>query len=110
MSKTKFYQSLSARERLELLFDPGTFKEFDKMSMPKSNDVVTMKDKTSGDGVVTGHGLVNGRTAYAFSQDVSVLGGTLSDAFAEKICKIMDKALLIGAPLIGLNDSGYSNA
>lgn len=63
-------------------------------------------EKYSGDGVVTGHGLVNGRVAYAFSQDFTVFGGSLSETNAEKICKIMDKAVLTGAPVIGLNDSG----
>lgn len=64
------------------------------------------KEKYYGDGVVTGHGMVNGRMTYAFSQDFTVFGGSLSETFAEKICKVMDKAVLTGAPLIGLNDSG----
>jgi acetyl-CoA carboxylase carboxyltransferase component len=89
-----------------LLYDPGSFVEYDKFVTHRCKDFGMEKENYYGDGVVTGHGLINGRTAYAFSQDFTVFGGSLSETFAEKICKVMDKAVLTGAPLIGLNDSG----
>jgi acetyl-CoA carboxylase carboxyltransferase component len=89
-----------------LLFDRGTFVEYDRYVTHRCTDFGMEKEKYYGDGVVTGHGLINGRIAYAFSQDFTVFGGSLSETFAEKICKIMDKAVLTGAPCIGLNDSG----
>ncbi len=97
---------LSARERLEILFDPGTFEEWDMFVEHTSNDFGMDKQRIPGDGVVTGSGLVNGRLVFAFSQDFTVFGGSLSEAHAMKICKIMDKAMLVGAPVVGLNDSG----
>ncbi|HEX4111595.1 MAG TPA: carboxyl transferase domain-containing protein, partial [Stellaceae bacterium] len=97
---------LTARERLDVLFDPGSFEEWDMFVEHRSSDFGMEKNKIPGDGVVTGHGTVNGRLVFAFSQDFTVFGGALSEAHAEKICKIMDKAMLVGAPLIGLNDSG----
>lgn len=97
---------LTARERIELLFDQGTFVEQDKYVTHRCRDFGMEKEKYYGDGVVTGHGEINGRTTFAFSQDFTVFGGSLSETFAEKICKIMDKALLTGAPIIGMNDSG----
>ena len=97
---------LTARERLELLFDPGSFEEWDMFVEHRSHDFGMEKQKIPGDGVVTGHGLVNGRRVFAFSQDFTVFGGSLSEAHAEKICKIMDQALKVGAPVVGLNDSG----
>jgi propionyl-CoA carboxylase beta chain len=97
---------LTARERLELLFDPGSFEEWDMFVEHRSYDFGMEKQKIPGDGVVTGHGLVNGRRVFAFSQDFTVFGGSLSEAHAEKICKIMDQALKVGAPVVGLNDSG----
>ena len=97
---------LTARERINLLFDAGTFQEYDKFVTHRCRDFGMEKEQIYGDGVVTGHGLINGRTAYAFSQDFTVFGGSLSETFAEKICKVMDKAVLTGAPVIGLNDSG----
>src|SRR6202167_427720 len=97
---------LTARERLELLFDPGSFEEWDMFVEHRSHDFGMEKQKIPGDGVVTGHGLVNGRTVFAFSQDFTVFGGSLSEAHAEKICKVMDQAMKVGAPVIGLNDSG----
>jgi propionyl-CoA carboxylase beta chain len=97
---------LTARERLELLFDAGSFEEWDMFVEHRSSDFGIEDQKIPGDGVVTGHGLVNGRTVFAFSQDFTVFGGSLSEAHAEKICKIMDQALKVGAPVIGLNDSG----
>jgi propionyl-CoA carboxylase beta chain len=97
---------LTARERLDILFDPGSFEEWDMFVEHRSSDFGMEKNKIPGDGVVTGHGTVNRRLVFAFSQDFTVFGGALSEAHAEKICKIMDKAMLVGAPLIGLNDSG----
>jgi len=97
---------LTARERIQLLFDPGTFYEYDRYVTHRCTDFGMDKDKFYGDGVVTGRGLVNGKPVYAFSQDFTVFGGSLSETHAEKICKIMDKATQAGAPIIGLNDSG----
>jgi len=97
---------LAARERLDLLFDPGTFEEWGMFVEHRSHDFGMEEQKIPGDGVVTGHGLVNGRRVFAFSQDFTVFGGSLSEAHAEKICKIMDQALKVGAPVVGLNDSG----
>ncbi len=97
---------LSARERLDLLLDAGTFVELDRFVVHRSTDFGLDKQKVFGDGVVTGHGRVDGRLVYVFSQDFTVFGGSLSESFAEKICKIMDLAVRNGAPVIGLNDSG----
>ncbi len=97
---------LTARERLELLFDPGSFEEWDMFVEHRSSDFGMAEQKIPGDGVVTGYGTVNGRLVFAFSQDFTVFGGSLSEAHAEKICKIMDQAIKVGAPVIGLNDSG----
>lgn len=97
---------MTARERINLLFDQGSFVEYDKFVVHRCRDFGMEKEHIYGDGVVTGHGLINGRIAYAFSQDFTVFGGSLSETFAEKICKVMDKAVLTGAPVIGLNDSG----
>ena len=97
---------LTARERLEILFDPDSFEEWDMFVEHRSQDFGMAEQKIPGDGVVTGHGTVNGRLVFAFSQDFTVFGGALSEAHAEKICKIMDKAMQVGAPLVGLNDSG----
>ncbi|HEX7966642.1 MAG TPA: carboxyl transferase domain-containing protein, partial [Stellaceae bacterium] len=97
---------LTARERLELLFDPGSFEEWDMFVEHRSTDFGMAEQKVPGDGVVTGYGTVNGRLVFAFSQDFTVFGGSLSEAHAEKICKVMDQAMKVGAPVIGLNDSG----
>ena len=97
---------LTARERIELLFDEGTFNEYDRYVTHRCTDFGMDKQKIYGDGVVTGQGRINGKTVFAFSQDFTVFGGSLSETYAEKICKIMDKAILAGAPVIGLNDSG----
>ena len=97
---------LTARERIELLVDEGTFVEIDRFVKHRSRDFGLEKQRILGDGVITGYGYVNGRLIYVFSQDFTVFGGSLSEAFAEKICKIMDMAMKIGAPVIGLNDSG----
>jgi len=97
---------LTARERLELLLDPGSFEEWDMFVEHRSHDFGIGEQKIPGDGVVTGYGTVNGRLVFVYSQDFTVFGGSLSEAHAEKICKVMDQAMNVGAPVIGLNDSG----
>src|SRR6201988_1068897 len=98
--------NLAAGERLELLLDPGSFEEWDMFVEHRSHDFGIDEHKIPGDGVVTGYGTINGRLVFVFSQDFTVFGGSLSEAHAEKICKIMDQAINVGAPVIGLNDSG----
>jgi propionyl-CoA carboxylase beta chain len=97
---------LSARERVHLLVDEGSFEELDKFVTHRSKDFGLDKEHYLGDGVITGYGTVNGRLVYLFSQDFTVFGGSLSETYAEKIVKIMDMAMKNGAPVIGLNDSG----
>ncbi|MGD8817928.1 MAG: acyl-CoA carboxylase subunit beta [Acidobacteriota bacterium] len=97
---------LGARERLEILLDPGSFVELDRFVEHRCTDFGLDRQKYPGDGVVTGHGRIDGRLVYVFSQDFTVFGGSLSEAHAEKICKVMDLALRGGVPVIGLNDSG----
>ncbi|MDG9789452.1 MULTISPECIES: acyl-CoA carboxylase subunit beta [Brucella] len=97
---------LTARERIEVLLDEGSFEEFDMYVTHRCTDFGMEKQKVAGDGVVTGWGTINGRQVYVFSQDFTVLGGSLSETHAQKICKIMDMAMKNGAPVIGLNDSG----
>jgi len=97
---------LSAHERLLLLFDEGCFEEIDKLVEHRCQDFGMAQQRIPGDGVVTGYGKINGRLAYAFAQDFTVFGGSLSEANAAKICKVMDLAMKVGAPVIGLNDSG----
>ncbi len=97
---------MTARERLDVLLDPGTFVELDRFVTHRSTDFGLADQKYLGDGVVTGYGRIEGRLAYVFAQDFTVFGGSLSEAHAEKICKVMDLALKTGAPIIGLNDSG----
>ncbi|HEY0997235.1 MAG TPA: acyl-CoA carboxylase subunit beta [Gemmatimonadaceae bacterium] len=97
---------LSARERLDLLLDEGSFVEFDRFVTHRSTDFGLEEQKVFGDGVVTGYGRIEGRLVYVFSQDFTVFGGSLSESHAEKICKVMDLAVRNGAPVIGLNDSG----
>ncbi len=97
---------MTARERIDLLLDKGSFEEFDMFKTHRCRDFDMDKQVYLGDGVVTGHGTVDGRTVYVFAQDFTVLGGSLSETFAEKICKIMDLAMKNGAPVVGLNDSG----
>src|ERR687888_1433121 len=97
---------LSARERLDVLLDEGSFVEFDRFVTHRSTDFGLDQQRILGDGVVTGYGRIDGRLVYVFSQDFTVFGGSLSEAFAEKIVKIMDLAVRVGAPVIGLNDSG----
>ncbi len=96
----------TARERVEMLLDPGSFMELDKHVVHRCADFEMEKQKFPGDGVVTGHGTIGGRLVYVFSQDFTVFGGSLSGAHAAKICKVMDLAVKTGAPVIGLNDSG----
>src|SRR5262247_777873 len=96
----------TARERLELLLDPGSFLEVDKFVVHQSHDFGMELQQVPGDGVVTGSGRVHGRPVFVFAQDFTVFGGSLSEAYARKICKIMDLALKTGAPVVGLNDSG----
>ncbi len=96
----------TARERLELLLDPGSFLEIDKFVVHQSHDFDMENQKVLGDGVVTGSGRIHDRPAFVFAQDFTVFGGSLSEAYARKICKVMDLAMKIGAPVIGLNDSG----
>jgi propionyl-CoA carboxylase beta chain len=97
---------LTARERIDALLDPGSFVEMDRFVIHRSYDFGLDDQRIYGDGVVTGHGRIDGRIVYVFSQDFSVFGGSLSEAFAEKICKVMDLAMRNGSPVIGLNDSG----
>ena len=97
---------MTARERIEFLLDDETFQEFDKLVEHRSQDFGLDKQKYPGDGVVTGHGLIDGRKVFVFAQDFTVFGGSLSETHAEKICKVMDLAMKVGAPIIGLNDSG----
>ena len=97
---------LTARERIELLLDEGTFEEWDMFVEHRCHDFGMRDNRPPGDGVVTGYGMINGRLVFVFSQDFTVFGGALSEAHAEKICKVMDQAMKVGAPVIGLNDSG----
>src|SRR6185503_5828490 len=93
---------LTARERLDLLLDPGSFVELDRFVTHRSTDFGLDEQKVLGDGVVTGYGRVDGRTVYVFSQDFTVFGGSLAEAHAEKICKVMDLAVRNGAAIVGL--------
>jgi propionyl-CoA carboxylase beta chain len=97
---------LTARERIEVLFDADSFEEWDMFVEHRCNDFGMAENKVPGDGVVTGFGTINGRLVFVFSQDFTVFGGALSEAHAEKICKVMDQAMKVGAPVIGINDSG----
>src|ERR1700749_1536509 len=97
---------LTARERIELLFDPGTFEELDKLVMHRCRDFGMAEQIVPGDGVVSGHGPIDGRQVFPFAQDFTVFGGSLSETNAAKIVKVMDLAVKLGAPIVGLNDSG----
>jgi propionyl-CoA carboxylase beta subunit len=97
---------LTARERIDFLLDPGSFVEMDRFVTHRCTDFGMEKKKIAGDGVVTGYGTIEGRTVFIFSQDFTTFGGSLGEAFAKKVCKIMDLAMKTGAPVIGLNDSG----
>ncbi|MCL2459158.1 MAG: methylmalonyl-CoA carboxyltransferase, partial [Desulfobulbus sp.] len=96
---------LTARERLELLLDSGSFEEFDVLKLGRGGNLGAEKSYL-GDGVITGHGSIDGREVFVFSQDFTVLGGSLGEAHSQKICKVMDLAVKVGTPIIGLNDSG----
>ena len=97
---------LTARERIDLLLDEGSFEEFDMFVTHRCTDFGLENEQYMSDGVVTGYGTIDGRLVYVFSQDFTVFGGSLSESFAKKICKVMDMAMKAGAPVIGLNDSG----
>ena len=97
---------LTARERIELLVDPGSFVELDAFVVHRTTEFGLADERYLGDGVVTGHARIDGRQVFLFSQDFTVFGGSLSEAYAEKICKVMDLAMKVGAPIVGLNDSG----
>ena len=97
---------LPARERIQLLLDPGSFQELDRFVVHRCNDFGMDQQRIPGDGVITGHGTVDARPIFVFAQDFTVFGGSLSETYAVKICKIMDLAMKVGAPIIGLNDSG----
>jgi len=97
---------LTARERVDVLLDPGTFQEFDRFVVHRSHNFGMDKKKIPGDGVITGHGRIDGREVMLFSQDFTVFGGSLSETYARKICKVMDTAVRNGVPIIGINDSG----
>ena len=96
----------TARERINILLDEGSFEEYDMFVTHRSTDFGLSEQKYMADGVLTGHGTIDGRVVYVFSQDFTVFGGSLSETFAMKICKIMDQAMKVGAPVIGINDSG----
>src|SRR6267154_2176831 len=106
ISKQHEAGKLTARERIELLLDPGSFQELDKLVTHRATDFGMADKKIPGDGVITGYGTVDGRKIFVFAQDFTVFGGSLSGAYAQKICKVMDLATKIGCPVIGLNDSG----
>src|SRR5215217_4283153 len=97
---------LTARERVHLLMDPGSFEEIGALVLHRTKDFGMEKQQYYGDGVITGYGTVNGRLVYVYAQDFTVFGGSLSESHAEKICRIMDLAMQNGAPVVGLNDSG----
>ena len=106
LTKQKTAGKMTARERVEFFLDEGSFEEFDKFVVHRSTDFGMDEQKFPGDGVITGHGLVDDREVFLFAQDFTVFGGSLSETHAQKICKVMDLAMKTGAPMIGLNDSG----
>ena len=106
LEKQKAAGKMTARERVEFFLDEGSFEEFDKFVVHRSTDFGLEAQKFPGDGVITGHGLVDGREVFVFAQDFTVFGGSLSETHAQKICKVMDMAMKTGSPVIGLNDSG----
>jgi propionyl-CoA carboxylase beta chain len=106
LEKQRSGGKMTARERINFFLDEGSFEEFDKFVVHRSTDFGMEQQKYPGDGVVTGHGLVDGREVFVFAQDFTVFGGSLSETHAQKICKVMDLAMKVGAPVIGLNDSG----
>ena len=106
LKKQRALGKMTARERIDFFLDEGSFEEFDKFVAHRSTDFGLDEQKFPGDGVVTGHGLVDGREVFVFAQDFTVFGGSLSETHARKICKVMDLAMKTGAPIVGLNDSG----
>ncbi|MBX3292856.1 MAG: acyl-CoA carboxylase subunit beta [Acidobacteria bacterium] len=106
LEKQRASGKMTARERIDFLLDDGTFEEFDKFVTHRSRDFGLEAQLFPGDGVITGHGLIDGRPVFVFAQDFTVFGGSLSETHAQKICKVMDLAIKTGAPVIGLNDSG----
>ena len=100
----------TARERIDMLLDPGSFEEMDMFKLHRCTNFGMEKKQYLGDGVVTGSGTIDGRLVYVFAQDFTVNGGSLSETMAEKICKVMDQAMKMGAPCIGLNDSAGARA
>ena len=96
---------MTARERIDYFLDDGTFQEIDMLREHRSTNFGMSEREFSGDGVVTGYGEVDGRTVFVFAHDFTVLGGSLGEQFAEKVCKVMDRAIETGAPIVGLNDS-----
>src|SRR6185503_18966689 len=106
VAKQHAANKMTARERIEFLLDEDTFEEFDKLVVHRSHDFGLDEQIYPGDGVVTGYGLIDGRRVFVFAQDFTVFGGSLSETHAEKICKVMDLAMKVGAPVVGLNDSG----
>ncbi len=106
LDKQRSSGKMTARERIGFFLDEGSFEEFDKFVVHRSTDFGLEKQLYPGDGVVTGHGLVDGREVFVFAQDFTVFGGSLSETHAQKICKVMDMAVKMGAPVVGLNDSG----
>ena len=106
LKKQRAAGKMTARERIEFFLDDNSFEEFDKFVVHRSTDFEMDKQKYPGDGVITGHGLVDGREVFVFAQDFTVFGGSLSETHAQKICKVMDFAMRTGAPVVGLNDSG----
>jgi len=106
LEKQRASGKMTARERIDFFLDEGSFEEFDKFVVHRSQDFGLENERYPGDGVVTGHGLVDGREVFVFAQDFTVFGGSLSETHAEKICKIMDLAMKVGCPVVGLNDSG----
>src|SRR6476661_105815 len=106
LEKQRALGKMIARERIDFFLDEGSFEEFDKFVVHRSTDFGLAEQRILGDGVVTGHGLVDGREVFVFAQDFTVFGGSLSETHAKKICKVMDLAMKTGAPVVGLNDSG----
>ncbi|HEX8636764.1 MAG TPA: carboxyl transferase domain-containing protein, partial [Pyrinomonadaceae bacterium] len=106
LEKQRQSGKMTARERIEFFLDENSFEEFDKFVVHRSTDFGLETQKYLGDGVITGHGLVDGREVFVFAQDFTIFGGSLSETHAQKICKVMDLAMKTGFPVIGLNDSG----
>src|SRR6185503_18618549 len=106
VAKQHAAHKMTARERINFLLDDDSFEEFDKLVVHRSQDFGLAEQLYPGDGVITGYGLIDGRRVVVFAQDFTVFGGSLSETHAEKICKVLDLAMKVGVPVIGLNDSG----